>query len=265
MWATHPKLSINVNALLVIQQNLERKSQFEKKLLLISIISHLPLRCIARWLHYHYHYMFIIIIQKYYYHYQSCYYNNSKNWIWGPKTAKFGPKLAFWAKYRHFWPTWSNAWPKNNADKLPKWFSVMLVPKLLLNPIKIRLFGPKTAKFGPKYAFLVILAMQAYSMPCWWVIWWLWRAGCISQDTYLLYVGWLRSPNVGDGTSDKTPFPQPGATTTSLHVSAPSRLILTNSKCNNLNWLPTLSQFVLWLREGLSHSFESCQICQNVS
>ena len=33
----------------------------------------------------------------------------------------------------------------------------MLVPKLLLNPIKIRLFGPKTAKFGPKYAFLVIL------------------------------------------------------------------------------------------------------------
>ena len=80
-----------------------------------------------------------------------------KNRIFGPKTAKFGPKLAFWAKYRHFWPTWSNAWPKNNADKLPKWFSVMLVPKLLLNPIKIRLFGPKTAKFGPKSAFLVIL------------------------------------------------------------------------------------------------------------
>ena len=32
----------------------------------------------------------------------------------------------------------------------------MLVPKLLLTPIKIRIFGPKTAKFGPKYAFLVI-------------------------------------------------------------------------------------------------------------
>ena len=29
--------------------------------------------------------------------------------------------------------------------------------------------------------------MQAYSVPCWWVSWWLWRAGCISQDTYLLY------------------------------------------------------------------------------
>ena len=80
-----------------------------------------------------------------------------KNWIFGPKTAKFGPKLAFWAKYRHFWPIWSNAWPKNNADKLSRWFSVMLVPKLLLTPIKIRIFGPKTAKFGPKSAFLVIL------------------------------------------------------------------------------------------------------------
>ena len=30
--------------------------------------------------------------------------------------------------------------------------------------------------------------MQAYSVPCWLVGWWLWRAGCISQDTYLLYV-----------------------------------------------------------------------------
>merc|ERR1711978_737713 len=34
----------------------------------------------------------------------------------------------------------------------------MLVPKLLLTPIKIRIFGPKTAKFGPKSAYLVILA-----------------------------------------------------------------------------------------------------------
>ena len=48
----------------------------------------------------------------------------------------------------------------------------------------------KMAIFGPKLAFLVNLdqAMQAYySVPCWWVSWWLWRAGCISQDTYLLY------------------------------------------------------------------------------
>ena len=80
-----------------------------------------------------------------------------KNWILGPKTAKFGQNLAFWAKYRHFCPIWSKAWPKNDANKLSRWFSVMLVPKLLLTPIKIRLFGPKMAKFGPKSAFLVIL------------------------------------------------------------------------------------------------------------
>ena len=32
----------------------------------------------------------------------------------------------------------------------------MWVPKLLLTPLKIRISVPKTAKFGPKYALLVI-------------------------------------------------------------------------------------------------------------
>ena len=69
-------------------------------------------------------------------------------------------------------------------------FSVMWVTKLLISQVKKRIFCPKATKFGPKLAFLVNLgqAMQAYSVPCWWVVWWLWRAGCISQDTYLLYV-----------------------------------------------------------------------------
>ena len=41
----------------------------------------------------------------------------------------------------------------------------------------------------PKLAFLVIFgqALPAHFVPCWWVGWWLRRAGCISQDTYLLY------------------------------------------------------------------------------
>ena len=65
----------------------------------------------------------------------------------------------------------------------------MWVTKLLISPVKKRIFCPKTTKFGPKLAFLVNLgqAMQAYSVPCWWVGWWLWRAGCISQGTYFLY------------------------------------------------------------------------------
>merc|ERR1711873_90559 len=75
-----------------------------------------------------------------------------------PKKLDFGPKNG------QIWPNIGILGPpdimpdqKNNADKLPKWFSVMLVPKLLLIPIKIRLFGPKMAKLGPKSAFLVIL------------------------------------------------------------------------------------------------------------
>ena len=66
----------------------------------------------------------------------------------------------------------------------------MWVTKLLISPVKKRVLCPKTTKFGPKLAFLVNLgqAMQAFSVPCWWVGWWLWRAGCISQDTYLLYI-----------------------------------------------------------------------------
>ena len=65
----------------------------------------------------------------------------------------------------------------------------MWVTKLMIPQVKKRIFCPKTTKFGPKLALLVNLgqAMQAYSVPCWWVGWWLWRAGCISQDTYLLY------------------------------------------------------------------------------
>ena len=60
----------------------------------------------------------------------------------------------------------------------------MWVTKLLISPVKKRIFCPKTTKFGLKLAFLFI----AGSFGALWVGgWWLWRAGCISQDTYLLY------------------------------------------------------------------------------
>ena len=40
----------------------------------------------------------------------------------------------------------------------------MWVTKLLISPVKIRIFCPKKSKFGPKMAFLFFLgqAMQAY-------------------------------------------------------------------------------------------------------
>ena len=50
------------------------------------------------------------------------------------------------------------------------WFSDIRVLKVLLSPPKIRIFGSKTAKFGPKLALLVILgqilAFLAHLMPC---------------------------------------------------------------------------------------------------
>ena len=65
----------------------------------------------------------------------------------------------------------------------------MLVPKLLLTPLKIRIFGPKTAEIGPKYAKYEI----GIFVNCW-LIWCSvgglaggCGAGSISQDTYLLY------------------------------------------------------------------------------
>ena len=60
----------------------------------------------------------------------------------------------------------------------------------MISQVKKRIFCPKTTKFNPKLAFLVDMgqAMQVFSVPCWWVGWRLWRAGCISQDTYLLYL-----------------------------------------------------------------------------
>ena len=47
------------------------------------------------------------------------------------------------------------------------------------------IFDPKAIKFCPKYAFLG--TYRPCRFICCPVGWWLWRAGCISQDSYLLY------------------------------------------------------------------------------
>ena len=59
-------------------------------------------------------------------------------------------------------------------------FSVMLVTKSLISPVKIWIFCPKTTKIGI-FGHLVPGLNGSFG-------WWLWRAGCISQDTYLLYL-----------------------------------------------------------------------------
>ena len=82
---------------------------------------------------------------------------------WYEGTKSFTPSLPknwFFVKHGqiwHFWPIWSPARPKNNTNKVSRGFSVMQVLKLFIPPLKFRTFGPKTAKFGPKLAFLVHL------------------------------------------------------------------------------------------------------------
>ena len=72
-------------------------------------------------------------------------------------------------------------------------FSVMWVTKLLISPVKKGFFAQKPPNLARIWHFWPLLA---HSVPCWWVGWWLWRSGCISQDTYLLYYYyyhcWLR-------------------------------------------------------------------------
>ena len=112
--------------------------------------------------------------------------------IFGPKRPNLVQNMhfwSFWANYWHFLPFLSHARPKTNANKVPRWVFRYVGNKLLISPVKIRIFCPRTTKFGLKLAFLFIYgqALPAHLVPCWWVGWWLWHAVCISQDTYLLY------------------------------------------------------------------------------
>ena len=57
-------------------------------------------------------------------------------------------------------------------------------------------FGPKYQNFGVKiwqkiYLLGHLKALPSHLVPCWSVGWWLWRAGYISQDTYLLYMFYM--------------------------------------------------------------------------
>ena len=141
-------------------------------------------------------------------------------------------KMDFWPKTAKFGPFDLLPDQKTMGTSCIGGFSIMWVPKLSLTPIKFRIFGQKRPNlaqnghfwsnigiigiFGPMrdhkmmwtkclgvfsviwvptiLLSLVILgqAMPAYLVPWWWVGWWLWRAGCISQDTmtpiYFIYV-----------------------------------------------------------------------------
>merc|ERR1712012_1110080 len=102
--------------------------------------------------------------------------NLAQNWHFGPNIGIFGPFYLM--------PDQKTMWTRCLGG-----FSVMWVTKLMISPVKKKDFLPKNdqiwpkigifGRFGPGHAGLFSALL--------WVGWWLWRAGCISQDTYLLY------------------------------------------------------------------------------
>ena len=58
----------------------------------------------------------------------------------------------------------------------------MWVTKLFISPLKKGFFNQKSPNLARKWHFVHFGLGLASSFG-----WWLWRAGCISQDTYLLY------------------------------------------------------------------------------
>ena len=97
---------------------------------------------------------------------------------------------SFWAKYCHFLHILSNARPKNNVNKVPRWVFRYVGNKTLDFSSKKKDFLPKNVQILPEFGIFGQFGPghAGLSMPCWLVGWWLWRAGCISQDTYLLYL-----------------------------------------------------------------------------
>ena len=85
------------------------------------------------------------------------------SWYSDMRVPKLSLPLQIWPEiciFGHFRPNISLSDPygamndQKNADEVPRWFSDMWVPEFLLPPKMIRMFGPKTAIFAPKYAFL---------------------------------------------------------------------------------------------------------------
>ena len=120
---------------------------------------------------------------------------NGQNQGWAPENDPYlgNGKFFGWkfisGESRVYW--WYSLLTKNRDSKnlafrkvfafCDSGFSDKWVPELLL-PLKlITMYGPKAAIFAPKYALL-----PAHLVPFWLVCWWLWCAGCISEDTYLL-------------------------------------------------------------------------------
>ena len=66
------------------------------------------------------------------------------------KIRFYGQKLALMAKHLSLWSIVVLCPTKNNGNEVPRWFSDIGVPELLLPPKMVRMFGPETAIYAPQ-------------------------------------------------------------------------------------------------------------------
>ena len=90
---------------------------------------------------------------------------------------------------------------KNNADKLSRWFFVMLVPKILLTPLKIRIFWSKICifgHFGPNIAIFCPFRPMPDQKPM--------RTRCLSGFSVMWVTKLLISPGKIEYFAQKSPI-----------------------------------------------------------
>ena len=62
----------------------------------------------------------------------------------------------------------------------------MWVTKLLISPVKKRIFVQKRPNLAQNWPFCPLLA---YLVPCWWVGWWLWCGLYLARHLFALFSG----------------------------------------------------------------------------
>ena len=82
---------------------------------------------------------------------------------------------------------------------MPRWFSNVWVPKLLLPAKKVEMFGPKTAILAPKICIFGIFLANinlAGSFGALLIRCWLWRAGCFYDRASTYFIKDFKKPKI---------------------------------------------------------------------
>ena len=98
-------------------------------------------------------------------------YVGTKTFTYSHKNWDKWPNLAFLAKYWHFWSIGSHSRPKTMGTRCLGGFSVTWVPKLLLPPVRIRIFSPKRPNLVQHMHFWSFWARYWHFWPIWSHVW----------------------------------------------------------------------------------------------